>query len=66
MSNWGLRSIDDIIKAASQSSSMPFFAKEAAMGMVPYMHKGEAMPISDAGIRPNAPSFFPCMEAKSR
>jgi hypothetical protein len=48
----GLRSIDLIIKAASPSSSMPFSAKEAAMGIAPYIHRGEAIPIREAGTTP--------------
>lgn len=32
------------MKAASQSSRTPLLEKDAAMGMVPYMHKGETIP----------------------
>ena len=55
-----------IIKAASQLSRIPLLEKEAAMGIVPYMHKGEAIPRAlDAAI-PQTPSFFPCRERKAR
>jgi hypothetical protein len=47
-----------IIKAASQSSSMPFSAKEAEMGMVPNMQRGDAIPIREAGIKPSTPRFL--------
>ena len=49
-----------IIKAASRSSFIPSLEKEAASGMVPYMHSGEAMPRTLAGISPSAPSRFVC------
>ena len=54
--NWGFRRMEDIMKAASQSWRIPCRAKAAAMGMVPYMHRGEAMPSRLAGITPSAPS----------
>ena len=31
--------------------------------MVPYMHKGDAMPISEAGMIPRSPRSLPCMAA---
>ena len=46
-----------IIKDASQSSRIPLREKEAAMGMVPYIHRGEAMPIALATTIPNTPSL---------
>ena len=51
-----------IINAASQSCSIPLSEKEAAMGIVPYIHRGEAIPKADAGITPKAPKRFPWME----
>ena len=53
------------MKAASQSSRMPCFRKDAAMGIVPYMQSGEAIPRRQAGMMPRSPSFFPCIPAKS-
>lgn len=47
--------MEDIMKAASQSWRIPCRAKAAAMGMVPYIHKGDAMPSRLAGITPSAP-----------
>ncbi len=44
-----------IINAASQSSLMPFSENEAAMGMVPYIQRGEAIPSRLAGTTPNTP-----------
>jgi hypothetical protein len=32
--------------------------------MVPYMHKGEAIPIRDAGISPNRPSLLLFIKAR--
>ena len=61
----GLSNTELIINAAIQSSSMPFSAKEAAMGIVPYMHKGEAIPNSEAGITPRTPSFLSRSEIKT-
>ena len=43
------------MNAASQSSRMPFAAKDAAMGMVPYMQSGDAMPRRHAGTMPRSP-----------
>ena len=57
MMSCGFSSIELIMKAASQSSFTPFSEKEAAMGMVPYMQRGDAMPSRLAGITPKAPSF---------
>ena len=47
-----------IIKAASQSSRIPCREKEAAMGMVPYMHRGDKVPSRLAGITPQIPIFL--------
>ena len=55
-----------IMNAASQSSAIPPWEKEAARGMVPYIQRGEAMPRALAGITPSAPSFFLWMEPNSR
>ena len=43
---------------ASQSSRIPCFRKDAAIGIVPYMQRGEAMPRRHAGIIPNTPHLF--------
>ena len=56
--NCGLSSMELIIKAASQSSRTPLREKEAAMGIVPYMHSGEAMPKSWIRRFPKSPVFF--------
>ena len=56
--------MDAIMKAASQSSRMPCFRKEAAIGIVPYMQSGEAIPRMQAGIIPNRPSFLSFIPAK--
>lgn len=51
-----------IIKAASRSSRIPFGEKEAAIGMVPYIHSGEAMPSAlAASTAPTPPR--PCPSA---
>ena len=55
--------MDPIIKAASQSSRMPCFRNDAAMGIVPYMHSGEAMPSRQAGTMPSSPHFLLCIRA---
>lgn len=47
-----------IIKAASQSSRTPLREKDAAMGMVPYIHRGEAIPNRQERNTPTTPSFF--------
>ena len=47
--------MEHIIKEASQSSRIPLLEKEAASGMVPYMHRGEAIPSRLAGIMPASP-----------
>ena len=60
MISWGLRRMELIIKAASQSSRIPLREKEAAMGMVPYIHRGEAIPRTLAATMPSTPTFrFP-------
>lgn len=46
------------MKAASISSFNPFCEKEAVMGIVPYMQRGEAIPSRLAGISPRTPSLF--------
>ena len=50
---------------ASQSSRIPFSLNDAAIGIVPYMHRGDAMPKIHAGIIPKMLIFFPDIEAKS-
>ena len=62
--SWGFRRIEAIMKAASQSWRIPCREKDAAMGMVPYMHSGEAMPSRQAGTIPKTPHFFPCIRQK--
>ena len=56
--NWGLSNIELIINAANQSSRTLWREKEAAMGIVPYIHKGEAMPKRLEKTRPKIPYFF--------
>lgn len=56
--SWGLSRMEDIINAASQSSRIPLLEKEAAMGIVPYMHSGEAIPRALAATMPTKPSFL--------
>lgn len=51
-----------IINAASQSCSMPLSANEAAIGIVPYIQRGEAIPRAEAGTMPKAPRRFPWIE----
>ena len=46
-----------IVNAAIQSSLSFIFAREAQIGIVPYIHKGDAMPRSEAGIMPKTPNF---------
>ena len=53
--SWGFKRIEAIMKAASQSCRMPCLEKEAAMGIVPYMHSGEAIPSRQAGTTPRSP-----------
>ena len=55
ISSWGLSRTEDIMNAARWSSLTPFSEKEAAMGRVPYMHNGEAMPSRLAGTTPSQP-----------
>jgi len=45
---------------------MPFFENEAAIGIVPYMHNGEAIPKRLAGMIPSRPHllFFIPMKAE--
>ena len=50
------------MNAASQSSLMPLLEKEAAMGIVPYMHRGEAIPRTPAAAMPKRPFPFFCRE----
>lgn len=54
------------MKAASQSSRIPLRESEAAMGMVPYMHRGEAMPRALAAAMPSAPARPPRRERSAR
>jgi hypothetical protein len=60
INSWGLSRMELIIKAASQSSFIPFVENEAAIGMVPYIQSGEAIPIRLAGIIPKMPSRLFC------
>ena len=60
--NCGLSRIELIINAASQSSSIPLSEKDAARGIVPYIHRGEAMPKALAAKTPKTPSRLPCNE----
>ena len=53
----GLSRTELIINAANQSSFIPLFEKEAAIGIVPYIHKGEAMPSAEAIGMPKIPGF---------
>ena len=53
--SWGFSRILLIINAASQSSRIPCRQKEAAMGMVPYIQRGDAVPRRLAGITPQIP-----------
>ena len=57
----GLSKIDAIINAASQSSRIPCRENDAAMGMVPYMQSGDAMPSRHAGTMPSTPQPLPLM-----
>ena len=47
--------MEHIMNDASHSSRIPLLEKEAASGIVPYMHRGEAMPSRLAGTIPNSP-----------
>ena len=51
--------MDDIINAASQLSSMPPRENDEAIGMVPYMHRGDAIPSALAAAMPRIPIRFP-------
>ena len=55
--------MEAIIKAASQSCRMPCLEKDAAIGIVPYMHSGEAIPSRQAGMIPSRPHFAPFIRA---
>ena len=55
-----------IIKAASQLSRIPLLEMEAAMGIVPYIHRGEAIPNALAVTIPQTPSRFPFRARKAR
>ena len=61
----GFRRTEAIMNDASQSSRIPFWLKDAAMGIVPYMYRGDAMPNMHAGIIPNMLKRLLLMEAKS-
>ena len=65
MMSCGFRRMDAIIKAASQSSRIPCFRKDAAIGIVPYMQRGEAMPRRHAGMMPKRPQRVFCIFTKS-
>lgn len=53
------------MNAASQSSLMPLLEKEAAMGIVPYMHSGEAIPRTPAAAMPKRPFPFFCRDERA-
>lgn len=52
------------MKEASQSSLIPFSENDAAMGIVPYMQSGEAMPRIHAGTIPKRLNFFSLNDEK--
>ena len=52
------------MKDASQSSRIPFSLNEAAIGIVPYMQSGEAMPRIHAGTVPKRLNFLLLNDAK--
>ena len=52
------------MNAASQSSRIPCFRKDAAIGTVPYMHSGDAIPRIQAGTMPKSPHFLSRIPAK--
>ena len=54
--------MEHIIKDASHSSRIPLREKEAARGMVPYMHSGDAIPSRLAGTMPHSPIRLSLME----
>ena len=51
--------IEDIINAASQLSRIPLLEKDAAIGIVPYIHNGDAIPRILAAGMPRTPIFLP-------
>ena len=55
MISWGLSRMEHIINEASHSSRIPLLEKEAARGIVPYIHNGEAIPRRLAGTIPISP-----------
>ena len=48
-----------------QSCLIPLLANDAAIGIVPYIHSGEAIPNKFAGITPNIPILFPFIRSNS-
>lgn len=64
--SWGFKRTELIINAANQSSRIPFRTKEAAIGMVPYIQRGDKIPRKLAGTIPRIPQRFPFMAEKSR
>ena len=58
--------MDAIINEASQSSLIPFSENDAAIGMVPYIQRGDAMPKIHAGITPNSPIRLFFIRSNSR
>ena len=64
-SSCGFSSAEAVMKAASQSSRMPCAENDAATGIVPYMHSGEAIPNRQAGTMPSRPSFCPRSRLKA-
>ena len=55
--SWGFSKIELIIKAARKSSFNPLREKAAQMGIVPYIHKGEAIPRALAKTSPTRPGI---------
>ena len=65
MMSCGFKSTLDIINAASQSCRIPCFENDAAMGIVPYIQSGEAMPSKLAGTTPHSPHFLSRIRSKA-
>jgi len=55
MMSCGFSRMELIMKAARKSSLIPFCEKDAQIGIVPYMHRGDAMPRRLAAIQPIGP-----------
>ena len=61
--SWGLSRMELIINAPSHSSFMPPLEKEAAMGTVPYIQRGDAIPRALAAAIPAIPPRRPRFSA---